>query len=149
GVVLAVGAELVEFDEARQADDQQEDDDEDRDQPAEERLGGEQAFISGAGKEARVPRNGDLVRKPQAGEDRTLSGRRFNRLRPRHAVPPSTRDFARCLSAFGPLIPRIRAFESKKNRVSSKKWLTIPSRDSGRRGVFSLLLGMSMPASTG
>ncbi len=55
-VGLAVDAQLVELDEARQADDQQEDGDEDGNEPAKERFGGQELTVGGTSEQSRVAR---------------------------------------------------------------------------------------------
>ena len=125
GVVLALGAELVELDEAGEADDDQEDDDEDRDQPPEQRLGGEQALVGGAGQEPGVAGDGGASRQPEPGQQKSLRDRRLDRLCPRHARPPFARAILRYLQRLsGYATPRITAFESSRIGLSSKKWLT-------------------------
>ena len=68
GVVFALGPELVELDEAGEADDDQEDDDEDRDQPPEKRLGGEEPLVGRPGEEPGVAGDGGIARELEPGQ---------------------------------------------------------------------------------
>ena len=68
GIVFALGAELVELDEAGEADDDQENDDEDRDQAAEKRLGGEEPLVGRPGEEPGVTRYSGSARELEPGQ---------------------------------------------------------------------------------
>ena len=68
GVVFALGPELVELDEAGEADDDQEDDDEDRDQTAEKRLGSEKPLVGRPGEKPGVTGDGGIARELDPGQ---------------------------------------------------------------------------------
>jgi hypothetical protein len=113
GVVLALGFELRQLDEARQPDHDQEDRDENRDQSAEQRLGGQQTLVGGLGEEPRMAGDNRPAWQAQPGKRQMFRDRWRGHLCLRHAGPL---DFWCKLP--GNATPESPAFESTRIGLS-------------------------------